>query len=385
MRPRIAQQSRGFTQLRQHVFRAGTRFAQLQSVRLMAGWEVVVSRSILLLACVLVAAEASAQALQTATTALNDSVATSTAAAPAARPTTPTTTFRSSVDLVALNVVVTDGEQKYVSGLNPSDFAVFEDGIQQDVSFFGASNVPIDLAILLDTSASMTGKMHLVQQAAIGFLDTLRPGDRATIVDIKDATKIMFPLGEDLAAAKQAIQSTVPRGGTALYNGTYLTLKELTKERRANSEVRRQAIVVLSDGDDTASLVSYDDLMDLAKQSGIAIYTITMRSKYLVTQAASRGHSYFSQSEFGMKALAQETGARAFFPTQIGELAGVYASIAQELATQYAIGYASKNPKLDGGYRRVIVRIADKPGIRTRTRAGYTAPRAQRASTPATH
>jgi Ca-activated chloride channel family protein len=352
----------------------------------MAGWEVVVSRSILLLACVLVAAEASAQALQIATeAALNDNVATGTAAAPAAKPTTPTTTFRSGVDLVALNVVVTDGEQKYVSGLNPSDFAVFEDGIQQDVSFFGASNVPIDLAILLDTSASMTGKMHLVQQAAIGFLDTLRPGDRATIVDIKDATKIMFPLGDDLAAAKQAIEATVPRGGTALYNGTYLTLKELTKERRANSEVRRQAIVVLSDGDDTASLVSYDDLMDLAKQSGIAIYTITMRSKYLVTQAAARGHSYFSQSEFGMKALAQETGARAFFPTQLGELAGVYASIAQELATQYAIGYASKNPKFDGGYRRVIVRIADKPGIRTRTRAGYTAPRAQRVSTPATH
>ena len=76
-----------------------------------------------------------------------------------------------------------------------------------------------------------------------------------------------------------------------------------------------------------------------------------------------------------MKALAQETGARAFFPTQLDELAGVYASIAQELATQYTIGYASKNPKADGAYRRVIVRIADKPGIRTRTRAGYTAPR----------
>ena len=339
----------------------------------------------LLLACVLVAANASAQALQTTTeTAHNGSAATSTAAA---APTTPTTTFRSSVDIVALNVVVTDGDQKYVAGLNPSDFAVFEDGIQQDVSFFGASDVPIDLAILLDTSASMTGKMHLVQQAAIGFLATLRPVDRATIVDIKDATKVMFPLGSDLEAAKKAILSTAPRGGTALYNGTYLTLKEMSKERRASEEVRRQAVVVLSDGDDTASLVSYDDLMELAKQSGIAIYTITMRSKYLLTQAAVRGHSYFSQSEFGMKALAQETGARAFFPTELGELAGVYASIAQELATQYAIGYSSKNPKLDGGYRRVIVRVADKPGIRTRTRAGYTAPRAQRvaAALPATH
>ena len=342
------------------------------------------SRSILFLACVLVAANASAQAQQTATESALNTTATSTAAVTTTS--TAAATFRSTTDLVALNVVVTDGDQKHVAGLNSSDFAVFEDGIQQDVSFFGASDVPIDLAILLDTSASMLGKMQVVQQAAIGFLETLRPGDRATIVDIKDSTKIMFPLGADLAGAKQAILSTVPRGGTALYNGAYLTLKELTRERRANAEVRRQAIVVLSDGDDTASLVSYDDLMDLAKQSGIAIYTITLRSPYLVTQAASRGHSYFSQAEFGMKALAQETGARAYFPSQLGELSGVYASIAQELATQYAIGYASKNPKLDGAYRRVIVRIADKPGVRTRTRAGYTAPRAQRtASSSATH
>jgi Ca-activated chloride channel family protein len=320
-------------------------------------------------ACVLVAVHANAQTHEPATA----------TAAPAA-------TFRSNVDLVALNVVVTDGAQKYVSGLTSSDFAIFEDGIQQEVSFFGASNVPLDLAILLDTSASMTGKMELVQQAAIGFLATLRPGDRATVVDIKDATKIMYPLGADLEAAKHAILTTKPRGGTALYNGAYLTLKEMAKERRANSEVRRQAVVVLSDGDDTASLVSYDDLMDLAKQSGIAIYTITMRSKYLVAQATSRGHSYFSQAEFGMKALAQETGARAFFPSQLSELSTVYALIAEELATQYAIGYSSKNARMDGSYRRVIVRIADKPGVQTRTRAGYTAPRAQRAaSVPATN
>jgi Ca-activated chloride channel family protein len=337
-----------------------------------------------LLACVLVAGSAAAQQPATTGNAPTGSTATTTAAS--AAPQT-TATFRSTIDIVALNVVVTDGDQKYVSGLKPSDFAVFEDGIQQDVSFFGASNVPLDLAILLDTSASMTGKMELVQQAAIGFLETLRPGDRAIIVDIKDATKIVYPLGGNLEAAKEAILSTAPRGGTALYNGTYLTLKEMVKERRATSEVRRQALVVLSDGDDTASLVSYDDLMDLAKQSGIAIYTITMRSKYLVTRAASRGHSYFSQAEFGMKAIAQETGARSFFPTQLSELSGVYASIAEELATQYAIGYSSKNPKLDGSYRRVIVRIADKPGIRTRTRAGYTAPRAQRVASavPATH
>src|SRR4029078_12149245 len=101
---------------------------------------------------------------------------------------------------------------------------------------------------------------------------------------------------------------------------------------------------------------SLHDVMDPAKQSGIAIYPITMRSQYLVSQAASRGHSYFSQSEFGMKALAQETGARAFFPTQVTELAGFYLATADRLAAQYAIGYWSKTPRMGGSYRRVIVR-----------------------------
>ena len=342
------------------------------------------SRSILLLACVLVAGSASAQALQTATeTSLNSNTATSTGGAPTATPpastTPPKATFRSNVDIVALNVVVTDSDQKYIAGLRPSDFAVFEDGVQQDVSFFGESDVPLDLAILLDTSASMTGKMQLVQQAAIGFLDTLRAGDRAIIVDIKDSTKIMYPLGGDIEAAKKAILLTAPRGGTALYNGTYLTLKEMVKERRGNSEVRRQAIVVLSDGDDTTSLMAFDDVMALAKESGISIYTIMLRSKWTLSPAASNARS-FSQAEFGMKALAQETGARAFFPLDITELAGVYTMIADELASQYALGYMSKNPKRDGAYRRVIVRVSDRTGVQTRTRSGYLSARAERAA-----
>ena len=345
-------------------------------------------RSILLVACALLAVDARAQV---PTRAESPQTQGNTPASPATVPTSATNqassttaggnttaTFRSGVDLVALNVVVTDSDQKYVTGLVPTDFAVFEDGVQQEVSFFGASGVPLDLAILLDTSASMTGKMGIVQQAAAGFLSTLRSGDRTMIVDIKDATKVLFPLGDDFGGARAAIMGTVPQGGTALYNGAYLTLKELAKQRRANTEVRRQAIVVLTDGDDTASLISYDDLMDVAKQSGIAIYTITLRSKFLVTQAQQRGHSYFSQSEFGMKALAQETGARSFFPMDVSELPTIYSAIAEELATQYALGYSSKNPRQDGAYRRVIVRVTDRPGAQTRTRAGYLGARATR-------
>jgi Ca-activated chloride channel family protein len=296
---------------------------------------------------------------------------------PAAAPTSadvPTTrVFRTGVDLVALSVVVTDPQQRFVGGLTADDFSIFEDGVQQDVTFFAATSVPLDLALLLDTSASMQDKMTTMQRAALGFLRTLHPGDRAAIVDIKDNVAMAYALGTDIEAANEAVRKTVARGGTALYNGLYLAIKEMVKQRKANGDVRRQAIAVLSDGEDTASLVAYDDVMQLAKQAGITIYTITLRSSFAVRQANMTGRRYFSQAEFAMKSLAQETGARAFFPTEIRELEGVYGVIAEELANQYAIGYSSKNPRRDGAFRRVIVRVAERPDARARTRSGYLA------------
>lgn len=283
----------------------------------------------------------------------------------------PAIRFRSGVDVVALSVVVTDSQGKLVGGLAGDEFVVFEDGVRQGVSFFAATPVPIDLAILLDTSASMKDKIATVQQAAVGFTESVRPGDRATIVGIKDTVRILHPLNEDVAAARAAIAGTRASGNTSLYNALYMTLKEIVKHRRTDAEVRRQAIVVLSDGDDTTSLVGFDDVMELAKQSGVAIYTITLRSPIVVQHFFSRRASQ-AQSEFSMRELAQETGARAFFPGDIKELARVYGTIADELANQYLLGYTPSNSRVDGAYRRVEVRV-ERPGARTRTRTGYFA------------
>jgi len=279
------------------------------------------------------------------------------------------TRFRSGVDLVALSVVVTDGHDKFVGGLSASDFTVVEDGVPQQIEFFSAAAVPMDLALLLDTSSSMFDKMAIVHEAATGFVSSAKPGDRVTIVDIKDGVKVLHPLDEDLEGARAAIRSTSARGGTALYNGLYMTLKEMAKLRRDTGEVRRQALLVLSDGDDTASLVNFDDVMEVAKQSGIAIYTITLRTELhrLLTMDKST-----VAGDFAMRSLAQETGARAFFPAAAVELTGVYGTIAEELASQYSIGYSSTNPRRDGAYRRVVVKV-NQPGIRTRTRTGYVA------------
>jgi len=335
----------------------------------------------LALACFLFTIEARAQALISPA---SDAATTSaTAAAPARSSGTSANVpvFKAGVDLVGLSVVVTDRQSKFVSGLTAHDFAVFEDGVQQDVSFFAAEHVPLDLALLLDTSASMLDKMQTMQQAAIGFAGTLKPGDRITVLEIKDSVKVAHPLDEDFESANQAIRRTTAKGGTSLYNGLYLALKEMAKNRRTSGDVRRQAIAMLTDGDDTTSLVTYDDVMELAKKSGIAIYTITLKSEFAIRQASLTGRRYFSQSEFSMKALAQETGARSFFPMRIEELAGVYSMIADELANQYAIGYTPKNPRRDGAFRRVIVRVTERPEVRTRTRSGYVSARAERVAT----
>jgi Ca-activated chloride channel family protein len=288
------------------------------------------------------------------------------------------TVFRGGVDLVALNVVVTDGQNKPVGGLSPEKFTVLEDGIPQDVTFFAAQQVPLDLAILLDSSASMMDKIHTAQDAAVGFAMRLKSGDRLSVVSIKDGVKVLHPLDDQLDEALTAIRQTTAGGGTALYNGLYMTLRDMMK-RRETTGLRRQAIAVFSDGDDTASLVTFDDVMDVAKQAGIAIYTIMLKSNVPLTFNETYGKKDASESQFAMKALALETGARSFFPTDILELAGVYGVIADDLASQYSLGYTPKNVRQDGGYRRVSVRV-DQPNTRTRARAGYVAPRASRAA-----
>lgn len=291
----------------------------------------------------------------------------------AAQPAPPV--FRSGADLVALNVAVLDQSQHFVRGLAPADFAVYEDGVRQDVSFFAAQEVPLDLILLVDTSSSMTEKMGTVRAAALGFLRTLRPIDRGAVVTFADGVRIAQPLTSDKPALEQAVNSTQARGATALYNAIYVALKEFGHAARQTGDVRRQAIAVLSDGEDTCSMIGFDDVMDLAKRSGVTIFTIGLRSP---TDIAIKGS--FSEALYSMKTLAQETGAQSFFPTEARQLDGVYGKIAEELDSQYALGYTPKNNRVDGRFRRIVVRILSRPELRPRARTGYFAERVPSAS-----
>jgi Ca-activated chloride channel family protein len=280
-------------------------------------------------------------------------------------------TFQASVDLVALTVTVTDNTNQYVRNLDLADFTVFEDGVAQPVSFFGVADVPLDLALLIDASASMQPQMAMVRQAASGLLRTLKPGDRAALVEFRDQVAVGQPMTEDLGRVAAALDSITAHGGTSLYNALYVTLRDFQKAAVDRSAIRRRAIVVLSDGADTGSLISFDDVLDLARRAGVTVYTVAMQSRDPLAPASQR--RYFSPSDFSMRKLAEETGARAFYPATGVEVRNVYATIASELASQYAIGYTSRNAQQDGAWRRVLVRIASRPGMRSRTRTGYFA------------
>ena len=191
---------------------------------------------------------------------------------------TQTPSFRAGVDVVSLNVTVTDGRARFVTDLSLEDFLVYEDGVQQEVTFFSREQLPIALAVLMDTSASMDERMTTAQEAAIGFSQRLRAEDLANIIDFDSRVDILQSFTNDVDALEDAIRRTSAGGSTSLYNALYISLKELKKAPLRVEDVRREAIVVLSDGEDTSSLVTFEEVLDLAKRSETAIYSIGLKT-----------------------------------------------------------------------------------------------------------
>jgi Ca-activated chloride channel family protein len=222
--------------------------------------------------------------------------------------------------------------------------------------------------LLIDSSASMEQRMPIAQEAAAGFAKRIRTQDLAQIVDFDSRVEILQGFTNKATELEKAIKSTSAGGSTALHNAVYISLKELAKIKVKNpDEIRRQAIVVLSDGEDTSSLVTFDEVLELAKRSETAIYTIGLQPR---DTASLKG---FREAEFVLKQFAQETGGRAFFVQRAEELKDVYGQIADELSSQYSMGYAPKNPRRDGAFRRLVVQVA-RPNVQARTKRGYYGP-----------
>jgi VWFA-related protein len=249
--------------------------------------------------------------------------------------------------------------------LSAKDLLVVEDGVIQEVESFEEAVAPISIAMVVDTSGSMRRAHGVAQQAARSFVTALRPSDPLALVRVSDRVVVEHEYSERRQTTLDAIGRLEAVGGTALFDALYDSMAILKK--RAG----RRAIVLLSDGEDTASLVSDEQVLELARKSEIAIYAISLRPN----RVAERNRQQFSQATHLLTALSRETGGQVYFPNSISELDTVYDRIAEELRTQYSLGYESSNGRRDGKWRRVVVRTPSREGLRVRHKIGYYAPR----------
>ncbi len=276
-------------------------------------------------------------------------------------------TFSSTVDVVNLNVSVTDGKDRYVTGLAAGDFKVLEDGVPQQLCLFTQERLPISLAILVDSSLSMQPSLPSVKTAAMRLVQALRSEDQAEIIQFNHRFTVLQDFTGDPAKLETAVRSIRADGATSVYNALYLTLKDSRFRQRAD-ELTRQAVAVLSDGEDTSSIVSDDQVLELARKSNVTVFAINLRSPRPVSVDPNAP----DRAAFFLSALARETGGRAYFPTALPQIDGVYDKIADELRTQYALGYVSSNPAHDGKWRRIAIETT-QANLLLRHRQGYYA------------
>jgi Ca-activated chloride channel homolog len=293
------------------------------------------------------------------------------AGSPAGQAGQPALVFQSGVEMINLNVCVLDGRNRYIMDLAESDFTVLEDGVQQQLALFTRRRLDLSLVVMIDTSASMQQKLPVVREAALRLVKALGPDDAVEIIQFNERTAVLQGFTSDRAALEQAIGNTQASGATALYTALYVALKDLAKERKTG-ELRRYAIALLSDGQDTASQVTDEQVLELARRNEVVIYSIRPRAGDLTTDAKGLG-----EADYFLSVLGRDTGGQAFFPDNLAQLNGVYDRIAEELRSEYSLGYVSSNASRDGRWRRVGILTPGRGGVQVRHRPGYFAPRAQ--------
>jgi Ca-activated chloride channel homolog len=296
-------------------------------------------------------------------------------------------TIRAEVNMVSLPVVVTDKQGKRILDLKKEDFSVFENGVQQEIAGFGATDEPLKIALLLDTSGSTENKLAKIQNAAIEFVNQLHPDDEVAVLSFANDVTLQQDFSIDRDKNEYGIKKTRTGEWTVLYEAVWLALEDVLKP-----VVERKALVLFSDGVDTRSgKASKKETLELALETRATIYCVyynTEEDLYRKSRSPSltkfppiiistspanpqdpgdisieyqMGRDYLAK-------LAENSGGLMFDGSQ--DLHYAFVQIAKELASQYSIGYYPGNPKNDGKFRKIEVKV-NKPGLAVRTKKGY--------------
>jgi Ca-activated chloride channel family protein len=273
-------------------------------------------------------------------------------------------TISVTTDLVVLPVNVTDSTGAFVPGLQKHHFRVYEDGALQKVTLFAEEDIPVTVGLLVDHSRSMGPKLPEVRAAVSKFAHSSNPEDEMFVVDFSDHISIESLGGKaftsDVKVLEKALLGISAQGQTALYDAVAEGLKHLQLGARD-----RKALIIVSDGGDNASRLKYSDVLLLARQSHVLIYSIVLA-----------GNSEEEENPRALERLCKESGGIAFFPHDGQSISDIAKTIAQDLREQYTLGYAPEKQLNGNSFRKIAVRV-DAPSrgrLRVRTRAGFLAP-----------
>jgi Ca-activated chloride channel family protein len=280
-----------------------------------------------------------------------------------------------NVDLVVMHTAVQDKNGRFVGGLKGDKFKLYEDGIEQAITSFSQEDVPVALGILVDLSGSMRNKLDEVTKAALAFIRASNSEDQVFLIGFNDQVDLIQDFTSDIDEIADALENTITSGGTALYDAIYLGVQKAQTGKRP-----KKAIVVITDGEDRDSYYKLDEMVAKVQESDVQVYCVGFLNAVPDKGLFGRwSKSVPEKAHEALQRIAEETGAKAFFPQKTTEIGGIVNEIAYELRNQYSIGYLSSNTARDGSWRRVKIALAPSSvsaDYHVRYRRGYFAPKA---------
>lgn len=330
--------------------------------------------------------------------------------------------------LVSVPVLVTDREGRALKGLTASDFLLLEDGRPQQIANFSTTEAPFEVALLLDTSGSTRAEVGLIRRAALDFIGALRPGDRVAVLSFASrggeqsaAAEIEAPLTDDREELREAVEAVGDSNGTPFYDGLEKVARVVFRERPGEEAGGRRALVALTDGVDSASESDFEAARAALKRAGVVAYFIQVNTEDYVEESLARGceggglrlsraqlrryrrlvapdsdsdddevsnfcrmgpfermqvnRTLYDLARREMETLARESGGRNFPVASLRDARGAFRQVAEELGTQYSLGYYPTNKARDGAFRAISVRVRGARDARVRAREGYRAPK----------
>ena len=272
------------------------------------------------------------------------------------------------VELALVNVTVTDPYNRLVTGLEPDNFRIFEDNIEQEVVNFSSEDVPISIGVILDHSGSMANKLGKAKQAAFQFFKTANPEDEFFLVGFNDHAELLSPFTESVEDLQSDMLYTSAKGSTALLDAIYLGLSQMRGARNA-----KRALLIISDGGDNHSRYSDKDIKRLVREADTQLYSIGIFDPFEYrsrTTEELNGPSLLNE-------MTELTGGRAFTVENLNDLPDIAAKIGSELRNQYILGYRPSNKAHDARWRKIKIKLRTPKGLPPLTayaKTGYYAP-----------